>query len=45
MLRFRSRLLSASVKEILDEVKRIAPNLTGEDLAAVALALRARELE
>jgi hypothetical protein len=45
MLRFRSRLFSASVKDFVDEVTKIVPHLTGENLAAVALALRARELE
>jgi hypothetical protein len=45
MLRFRSRLFSASVKKFLDEAKLIAPSLTGENLAALALTLQAKERE
>jgi hypothetical protein len=43
MLRFRSRLFSASVRKFIDEAKVIAPSLTGDDLAVVALTLQAEE--
>jgi hypothetical protein len=45
MLRFCSRLFVAPPKHFIQHARRLAPSLEGGELAAVALALQAKELE